>query len=86
MEWIASERGVCGRRSEPGKQISLEVNVYGSANIILESIGKNEKKTKNWDIIYVIYPKARLTVIIAHVLLHWWRSFIQIWEAGEDLQ
>lgn len=47
---------------------------------------KTNKQTKKWDIINVIYPKAHLTVIIAHILLHWWSSFILIWEAGKDPQ
>lgn len=28
----------------------------------------------------IIYSKSHLTVIIGHILLHWWRSFLLNWE------
>lgn len=65
---FADEKGVNGLVSTGCFWISGEMS-------IIEAILKTEKKR---DIIYVIYPTACLTVIIAYILVHWLCSLFLI--------
>lgn len=69
------------RSSEPSKPISLK----RTPTLFQKGLGelKNPKKSV---IIYVIYPKARLAVIIGHIRASLMTKFILIWEADVDFR